>query len=103
MPRPVEVTLVLRRFDELWSGADHLSSEQRILLWESTGYRDWVIDLIDDCEANLPLDDDTQEIPSWARKQAKGGHARHALLTLRMAIVQHVNGRSAKIWWVVLP
>ncbi|PMS15554.1 hypothetical protein C0Z18_26360 [Trinickia dabaoshanensis] len=82
------MTVILRRFDELWGGADHLSGEQRILLWESTGYRDWVIDLIDDCEANLPLDEDTQQIPSWALKQAIGGYTRHALLTLRMAIVR---------------
>lgn len=90
MRGPLDVTVILRRFDELWSGADHLSDEQKMLLWESTGYRDWVIDLVDDCQRNLPLDEDAQHFAAWAWRQARQGHARHALLTLRIAMHVHL-------------
>jgi hypothetical protein len=79
-------TAIQRRFHELWSGADHLSGEQQWLLWESTGYRDWVIDLIDDYQGNSSLNEHGRQFACLARRQAKDGHARHALLTLRLAM-----------------
>lgn len=77
---------IFHRFDELWGGVDRLSDEDRMLLWTSAAYRDQVVDFIDACEKVLTSNDDARQLVSRARPGVKGEHARHALLTLRMAM-----------------
>ncbi|MGG1946842.1 hypothetical protein AB1286_18835 [Trinickia sp. NRRL B-1857] len=84
-----QMTEIFDRFDELWGGADRLSDEDRMLLWTSGEYCDQVVDFINTCEKVLTSDDDARHLVSRARREAKAGHVRFSLLTLRIAMQVH--------------
>jgi hypothetical protein len=80
------VSNVARIFDELWNSSRQSSDGDPLSLWMSADYRDRVIELVNTFESDFSLSDDSREFLSRARREAESGHARYALLTLRIVM-----------------
>jgi hypothetical protein len=81
---------VSRMFDELWNTSRQSSGGDLLSLWTSADYRDRVIELVNTFESAFSLDNDSREFLSRARREAKSGHARYALLTLRIVMQEYL-------------